>query len=309
MKSNLKRTRQDNGGQVIYRRCKEKDVAKNEALPQEESFLKKKIVSLPARKREVINRFQDNFEITDVDDCCITIQLKGKHLHPKLPTGYYFKGGVARETLRKMIAPESSDLQLRDYDLVRFAAASDQHDHELAMRFMKNDYRFGRGVEVVESKEMYFNTRDLTINEVLYHNMSLEFSYQAVWDLKKRVLRPTQYILSKSDHNTGISLTKALRFQAEALIKGIDLSLADFPEEAEALPFYIALNLKRALGVNPATANEYLFSIWKHKLFMTDILVPPSLTDAVIKLAPEVSRGVNFFSNLPPEVFEELHKR
>ncbi len=262
-------------------------------------------LKLTPSKRALVERLEKTAKILVVTAETISFTPNAKQPLPGLPLGYYFKGGAAREILRRTIMPDTPPMHVRDYDLVRFLGSSDGQDHELAMRFMKSDYEYGHGVEVVESKSTYFKTRDLTVNEVLCRNTTVEASYTALQHMFSRVLTPTPYILSAPAGMRSRTFMKALRLAAEGLLLNIPFE-TDFPEDLEPAPFDIALHLNRAFAAGTAVAEEYVLSAWKTGALLPELAAPPSLADAIEFLAGRLARGIGFFNRIPPELLQEM---
>jgi hypothetical protein len=254
---------------------------------------------LPAAQRAVLRRIAGYVQVREVSGQTVSLTMAGvRPPQPSLPPGYYFKGGAARETLRRVLQPATPFMFIRDRDLVRFAGVSDQHDHELAARFMGSDYEHGHGVEVVESREVYFRTRDLTVNEVLHRELEFECTFAALQDLLGGMLRPTRYALDAEGNVQGVTLMKALRLEAEGLLLGMPFAVEGFAAAPRVSAFEIALHLDRALAVSRAAADEYIFSAWRRGLLLPRRQAPPSLLESVAHLAPQLRKGVDFFRHL-----------
>lgn len=248
----------------------------------------------------------ERVELVDIGENSIELKLADDFAIPSLPNGYYFKGGVAREILRRNLYPATSQLKFRDYDIVRFEHTTDEFDHSLSLRFMEDDYEFGRGVEVVENKTTYFVTRDLGVNEVLLRNNWAECSLQSLRDNFSKSLRPAPYVKNAEGKVQSRIIAKAVRIYAECLVKNIQFKLSGIPKDAKIAPFDVALHLDRALAFNDVVAKEYLSALWELDLLPDKLETPPDLMDAVKLLSPHMERGVRFFRNLPVEVLQAL---
>lgn len=233
--------------------------------------------------------------------CPATYRLAG------LPAGYFFKGGAAREQLRLLLAGDTqSKVQVRDFDLFRYMDSPDMHDHELALRYMPDDYEYGRGVEVVENKKTYFSTRDLTVNEVLAWNDHVEASFGAITDMANSILRPTPFVQNKAGEVLSVTVAKAYRFAAEAQLAGRPCSLVFLPEDAFVSDFAAALNLERSFMTNEAVATEYLQLLWERTRVFKEWQVPPPAVDAVRELSTRIPNGLRLFKSLPASLLKEL---
>lgn len=56
--------------------------------------------------------------------------------------------------LRKLLLRHTRQLEFRDLDVVRTVSTTDDHDHRLSMKYMEDDYEFGRGVELEVLSDM-----------------------------------------------------------------------------------------------------------------------------------------------------------
>ena len=246
--------------------------------------------------------------VTAVDSFNKTMQflVGAGYTLPGLPVGYFFKGGAAREQLRSLLAGSTEKVFVRDYDVVRYMSTHDALDHELAERFMSDDYEFGRGVEVVEDRQTYFKTRDITQNEVLARAGTLEASWQAVIDMTQGVLRPTAYVTNRRGEVLSATVAKIYRFAAEFQIDGRKYSFADIPDRAFVSPFSAALNLDRSFAKSEAVAKEYVILLWERSRVFEKYEVPPPLGDAVRCLSEKITQGLGLFKHLPMSVLQDL---
>ena len=146
---------------------------------------------------------------------------------------------------------------------------------------MSADYAFGHGVEVAESKGVYFATRDLTVNEILFRNGCLEATFNALEDSRQGVLTPTPYIETAARHMQARTLMKAIRLASEALVLNIPMSLRFCPDDVSVTPFDVALHLRRALAAGPEVAEEFIFSAWKLGVLLPELEAPPVLEEAL----------------------------
>ncbi len=261
----------------------------------------------PGREQQIlIQTLEHAGQIKDVLPYAFSLELFEPVKLARLPEGYFFKGGAVREILRRLLHPCAAELEIRDFDILRFAETPDSQDHALSLQYMRDDYEFGRGVEVSESFEAYFETRDLTVNEVLYKSGILSCSYRAVADLKSLVLRPTAHVSDALGGVDSRTHAKAHRLQAEASIKNIRYQMLGFPADAELRPFDLALNLDRALENSIEAAGEYLQSIWSAGFLMPELEVPPGIAQAAEHLASRLPKGFSIFRHLPAEVVQQL---
>lgn len=176
----------------------------------------------------------------------IVVEVPVNFRLPRIPLGYAFKGGAARLALLNVLGIDTRRLQARDFDLVRYAKGSVEDDRRIARRVMSEDFSHGHGVEVVESLEHYFDSRDLTINEVLLTGKKLLMSWRAFDDGAHSIIRPSQHLLKQPRTFPGVTACKALRFAAEFHARGLNWILAELPEGVRATEREIALHAARA---------------------------------------------------------------
>jgi len=299
MEGSLKKLKVHDRDEVVYKRPRREK--RSVGHPCGEARPVRFPQRLGGEKRSLLRRIENLGRILAVDHETFTLLLAFAPALPKLPGGYYFKGGAAREALRRALRPDSRPFHLRDFDLVRFSGSDDRRDHELALRYMGADYEFGHGVEVAESKEIYFRTRDLTVNEVLCSGAEVQATFAALEHMLRGELRPTAYIQTTAAHMQARTLMKAVRLAAEGLVLDIPLELVDFTGEIDAAPFDVALHLNRAFAAGTVVAEEYVFSVWKLGFLMPEREAPPPLTDAVAFLAARLARGASFFTHMPEQ--------
>lgn len=187
----------------------------------------------------------------------VQVELAGNFKLPKLPIGYGFKGGSARIALLNVLGVNTSKLNPRDFDIVRIGGSKSEKDLELAARLMPDDFKYGHGVELQPDYETYFNTRDLTVNEIILSGNKLTFSKIAFTDLQSGTVRLST-LYSKDIHKLNPKLIcKMLRIKAELESLGINGKLV-LPEKLPLLEqsdkdFYF----KRCLELGEQVAQIY----------------------------------------------------
>jgi hypothetical protein len=177
---------------------------------------------------------------------------------PALPNGYGFIGGAARAIAQKLLFDESAPI--RDIDIV---AISDYDPDlslatELSAEYMPDDNAYGHGIRE-ETKEQYFATRDLSINEILVVNNSIFMSDQAVYDLEHKVVRLTS---NERELYGGVGPRMSIKM---LLLEQVFLHYYDegsvAQEEFDAIervkPFDIALGLNKALQYGSEIARGF----------------------------------------------------
>ncbi len=182
------------------------------------------------------------------------------------PEGYAYKGGAARTLLLRNLGIDPTYTP-RDIDIVRLIEEEpyEDADHEVASKFMPEDYSTGYGVDYEEDVDQYFDTRDFTINEVLATDEKIWFTESCLRDTVRKVIRPTQferYNFSEEGELGPKMLSKILRFYAEAVHRWDDAAIEGVEdwefEEYFIRPFWLALQLDRAFDVSSAVAEKFV---------------------------------------------------
>ncbi|MEE9405197.1 MAG: hypothetical protein V3V20_09910 [Algisphaera sp.] len=183
---------------------------------------------------------------------------------PPLPEGYGFKGGVARKALAHALELNVSTAAVRDIDLLRMDGTPPDEDQRLGERYMTDDLVNGDfGVEVVVYRRDYLNTREITMNELLFVGEEIIVSLPALLATLGAVIRITQ---SQLNRNRGkvhpVVGCKAMRFAAVLKQEGRDPLIDRFRvhdrRTRRAFDFYFALQLSRSLEAGPALAEQYV---------------------------------------------------
>ena len=265
--------------------------------------------SIPDDVFELVQPLVEAGKLLDANDDTVLFSLKKMPFVPRLPTQYRVKGGIAREVLRGYLLADAGFKKARDVDIIRFAGSSDSQDHRLSLKYMRDDYEFGRGVEVIEDRPTYFRTRDITANEVLIGHGQLEASYRAIRDLAVGIIRPTPFVTNADGHILGATLLKCLRFMAEARVRGIAGTIEGLISGERVTAFDVALNLERAFSMSEAIAHEYILLTWEHGFLCPAYDVPPPAVDAVVWLSERINQGVTLFKHLPEDVVSRLPSR
>lgn len=179
---------------------------------------------------------------------------------PELPRGYYFIGGAARAVAQRVLFGESASI--RDIDIV--AITDDNPDmllaDELSQRHMHDDYAYGHGIGV-DSKENYFASRDLTLNEVLVGaDGRLLLTKQAEQDLDHKLIRLTAH---EHDAYGGVGPKMAMKMLLlEQVLQHYYQEGSIAPEYADEIhdvpPFYIALGLNKAMQYGSEIAKSFV---------------------------------------------------
>jgi hypothetical protein len=209
-------------------------------------------------------------EIKD-DLVVVTIDSHFYHEADQLPDGYGYSGGAARALLLRSLGIDNQ-AEPRDVDVIRFADEEPEvgQDRELARKHMPKDFEDGHGVRKVD--ENYFETRDLTVNQVYACDDQAEIvaTKQAVKDNVRHILRVTDYEKEQYGGLGPKMLSKMIRFYVERANKYGEAKIDDLDEQKmEKLrgegskrqyyinPFWLAVQLDRAYEVDKEYAQKF----------------------------------------------------
>ena len=214
----------------------------------------------------------------------------------RLPEGYAYKGGAARFLLRKSLGLKAK--KPRDIDIIRTEDKPYENaDNEISEEFMPDDYAHGYGVEVIDDISEYFDTRDLTINEVYSTDEIIFTTTQCLLDTTKGILRVTDFEKESYEGVGPKMIAKMLRLAAD------ELDLIDFihnfsseDEDFSVSLFWLALNLDRSWERGVSVTNNY-FDLLKILGYIPDHIETPE--EAADYLGYDLE---NFdFHNMPTE--------
>ncbi len=242
------------------------------------------------------------------------IKVKKHFSSVRIPVGYGYRGGAARALLLRNLGIDSS-YEPRDIDVVRLPGTEERlgQDEEVAKQFMSDDFEHGHGVEVLKNVQEYFSSRDLTINEVLATDMEILLTKTALLDSVRHILRVTPF--ERHDYSSGRTLgpkmlSKLLRFYSESIHRYGDAELGEVEdweyEENFISPFWLALQLDRALEVNAFVAEQYILEVKRRNLLPEKI---QTVQDAVDYFSKELSNGNFYFRHAPVQQFVEEYER
>ncbi len=229
--------------------------------------------------------------------------------YPYLPEGYWYKGGVPRETLRRLLHPLSNTLDVRDFDIFRTKETDDDYDHSLSLQYLSDDYEFGHGIEVVEDLPVYFQSRDLTVNEVALHCERLGYTSQAEQDLRTLSLRPTRSICNAQGEPPSNTWCKAVRLAVEGRANGVPWELCFDAMPKHTALFDVALQLDRSFLSGLDVGLDFLNTL-KEYGFLHHLPDSSAGVVAIIEeSAKQLRQGIRFFRNIPREILGELTAR
>lgn len=265
-----------------------------------------------------------------------TISLNASEFYSsfeELPEWYWYKWWVAR-LLLEMNLWITKKWEPRDLDLVRYVENEPKEwlDNELSMKYMPDDFEHWYWIEVVWDD--YFDSRDFTINEVIYKNWTLTFSEICLNDILNNTIRPSENKFNEDYWKFPFDiLMKSLRFyvrmveekwNAKLEIENINQLYDNYVNY-----FRVALNLDRAVWSsifqwnmlldelikywkfpryinNPKEARKYIDYLWEAVWYNYDNIEGTLFPDDI----EEKSRNTYYanYKNIVPKYTEEQKK-
>jgi len=222
-----------------------------------------------------------------------------------LPDGYAYKGGAARALLLRNTLVDVS-ATARDLDVVRISEwnKKSELDEEVTNEFMPDDAAHGHGVEIIDDLDKYFNTRDFTMNEVLATESEIYVTKQGLLDCLRRIIRVTDYERDAFGGQVGPKLlAKSVRMHVEMLDAhpSSKLILEDYEIEKSFIPpFWLALQLDRALENGAKHAQRYVSELVKRKIMPEWVM---GVDDAIYYLTDQMEENPFYFRYAPESQF------
>jgi hypothetical protein len=145
-----------------------------------------------------MENYKRKFEKERIEIISQEVPQEIKDLNPiysqidKMPKGCAVIGGAARSLAFMMINPENQELiPVRDVDVAYFEGEISQEEADTYTEyFSPDDFSHDHGAQEVSNIEEYMNTRDFTMNQVIYKDGRLIASRAAVRDIYKGVINP-----------------------------------------------------------------------------------------------------------------------
>lgn len=142
--------------------------------------------------------FRNNHERDQVQTVSIDVPNEVKRLYPEfeyidsMPKGCAIIGGAARSLAFSMVRRDLHDpIPIRDIDVAYFKGEVDPLIvNEYARMFSPDDYVHGHGAQLIESIDDYMQSRDFTMNQVIYSDGQLIASRSAIRDIYRGVISP-----------------------------------------------------------------------------------------------------------------------
>lgn len=184
--------------------------------------------------------------------------------YPLLPTGYAFKGGVARKALARALQLNIHTFPVRDMDIVHLGSSRNELiDEELAKTYMQDDWIFAKkaAIETQPNCKAYFKTREFGINQVILSGGRVLCTALALCDLISGTIRATHNHLKRHRGVAdSIVAAKAVRFFAEGNAEGRTMRLCEDTAKCrrQIRHFHLAIHFARALEQNDQVALAFL---------------------------------------------------
>ncbi|MFB6181852.1 MAG: hypothetical protein ABEJ24_03065 [Candidatus Magasanikbacteria bacterium] len=293
-----------------------KDLEEREEVVRAKNLLEElEIYGYDTSKVEVLEDGKVRIEISNHFDEYNSIS----NFNDDIDDQYAYEGGAARSLLLRNLDIDP-DSRPRDVDIIRLPDKEEPYegaDEDLAKEFMPDDFKHGYGVEQVENLQDYFQTRDLTVNELYATDEEIIATKECVRDAARHIVRLTDFereniLKNNSKKQTNKMLSKMIRFYAKFLRKygeNSDISLYKEGQQENKKPenysiryFWIALQLDRAFEEGATQAKEFVRQLKKRDQ------LPDSISDDPYEVAEFLTERLgeeNFhFRNAPSEQFE-----
>ena len=145
-----------------------------------------------------MEKYKKKFEKERIEIISQEVPQEIKDLNPiysqidKMPKGCAVIGGAARSLAFMMINPKNRELiPARDVDVAYFEDEISQEEADVyAEYFSPDDFLHNHGAQEISNIEEYMNTRDFTMNQVIYKDGRLIASRAAARDIYKGVINP-----------------------------------------------------------------------------------------------------------------------
>ncbi|MBU1901746.1 hypothetical protein KKG82_05265, partial [Patescibacteria group bacterium] len=268
------------------------------------------IIEHIAREKELSDLTAEELHLVgleQIDEWSYRLPVTEHFMEKRLPEGYGYKGGAARSLLLRNLGIDPTSLP-RDIDIVRLTEDEPEPgmDNELAQEYMPDDFKQGDGVEVLENIGEYLNTRDLTMNELYATDEYVVATDACLRDIIRGIVRQSDYEYKQYHDQIGPKmLAKMLRFYAEALSRGMELTLDDDAEqtieEYGIRVFWLALNLDKAAEIGAKVAEQYVKELQQRKLIPANL---EDVQDVADWLYQQMGPGNFYFRYAPASVYE-----
>ena len=112
----------------------------------------------------------------------------------KMPKGCAVIGGAARSLAFQMISKNiEKPIPIRDVDVAFFEDEISQESADIyAEKFSPDDFAHEHKAQKIENLDEYMDSRDFTMNQIIYKDGELVMSRSAIRDIYKGVINPCE---------------------------------------------------------------------------------------------------------------------
>lgn len=228
-----------------------------------------------------------------------------------LPPGYALKGGAARALLLRQLGVDIT-AEPRDLDIIRIIPEEPEPNLDEKMLDIFESEAVKYKLEVEPNLNEYFNTRDITQNEVLATQNTIFTTKACILDTVRHILRLTDYEYDSHPGHESIGpkmKIRLLRLYSDALHRyGQESEIPDMPKEMWAQEtenvrtFFIALQFDKACEQGKATAETFIQTLKEAGIFPKNI---NSVEDAYEFLNKIIFSTDFYFRSAPIKAYEE----
>ena len=229
-----------------------------------------------------MENYKKKFEKERIEIISQEVPQEIKALNPiysqidKMPKGCAVIGGAARSLAFMMINPKNQELiPTRDVDVAYFEDEISQEEADVyAEYFSPDDFSHNHGAQEISNIEEYMNTRDFTMNQVIYKDGRLIASRAAARDIYKGVINPCDdryeednwgYWGDRSDYiSTRLALKAVLQ---QTVLK----EYIDDNESSSGNGFQLALAIQKSFEWGDEIPRKFLQNIVTSPIFENDL--------------------------------------
>ena len=210
----------------------------------------------------------------------------------KMPKGCAVIGGAARSLAFQMINKNvEKPIPIRDVDVAFFEDEISQEGADIyAKKFSPDDFAHEHKAQKIENVDEYMDSRDFTMNQIIYKDGELVMSRSAIRDIYKGVINPCEdRVHGYWDHgeevnyeNNDISTRLALKavLQQTVLseyVRGIKIQDGIYNRSLEMNEYYsyggfqLALAIQKAFDYGENIPQKFLKNVLSGDVFRSDL--------------------------------------
>lgn len=228
-----------------------------------------------------------------------------------LPPGYALKGGAARALLLRQLEIDPT-AEPRDIDVIRIISDEPEPglDKKIIETFESEFVKYK--IETISDFESYFNTRDITQNQIFATQDTIITTRACLLDTVRRIIRLTDFEYNSENYLDPIGpkmKIRLLRLYSDALHRyGIESEIPDMPKEMWAQEtehvstFYIALQFEKACQQGEAVAQTFIETLKEADIFPKKI---KTINDAYDFLMETIDDRNFYFRAAPIQIYKE----